>query len=279
VTIELKVAIADEPGEELIAELADRGFDAFQHEEGTLTAWGRAGTETDAARAWLAAWLGDRAPAVRPQWRELPEQNWNALWEASVQPVAAGPFVVLPSWASPRQEHRGLIPLRIDPKMSFGTGHHASTRLALELLGPRVAAGARVLDVGTGTGILALGALKLGASTAIGCDIDSWSVPNARECAELNSLSDRFEVRHGDLDAITETSFDLVLANIIRAVLVPMLPALTNHMRPGATLILAGLLGTERDAVVEAAASTGLALDGEGREGEWWAGAFKLQPG
>ena len=209
----------------------------------------------------------------------MPEQNWNAIWESSVQPEGAGPFLVLPSWASPSGAHRGLIPIRIDPKMSFGTGHHASTRLALELLGTRVPQGARVLDVGTGTGILALGALKLGASTALGCDIDSWSVPNARECADLNGLSDRFEVRLGDLDVIGETAFDLVLANIIRSVLVPMLPALAGRMRPGGALILAGLLESERGAVVDAAASVGLALDGEGREGEWWAGAFRLQPG
>lgn len=275
-TIELRVPLDAALTDELVAELAESGFDAFQHEKGTLKAWGPAGAWNDATRASLKAWLVERAPGVRPVVVRIPDQNWNELWEASVEPVAAGPFVVLPTWANPAEEHRGLLPLRIDPKMSFGTGHHASTRLALGLLATRVREGERVLDVGAGTGILALGALTLGASTAVGCDIDPWSVPNARECAAINGLAGRFEMRLGDLDVVPETGFGLVVANIIRSVLVPMLPELVRRMNRDGSLVLAGLLASERDVVIAAAGRAGLDLDGESVEGEWWAGAWSV---
>jgi ribosomal protein L11 methyltransferase len=172
-------------------------------------------------------------------------------------------------------QHGDRVPLIIDPKMSFGTGHHASTRLALTLAPGRVPPGGRVLDVGCGTGVLALGALKLGAARAIGCDIDEWSVPNARECAELNGLASRLDVRLGGLEVVPERDFDLVFANIIRSTLLEILPTLASKTTPGGHVVLAGLLEHERGEMVAAASDVRLALMEEASEDEWWAGAFR----
>ena len=273
-TVELRIDLEEGLSDQLLAELAEAGFSAFAYEDGALCAWGPPEAWRGASRTSIEGWVGRRVPGTPIEVSEVPDENWNAVWEASIEPVRAGPFVVLPSWAALAAEHEGLIPLRVDPKMSFGTGHHASTRLALALLAPRVSAGGRVLDVGTGTGVLAIGALLLGAGAAIGCDIDEWSVPNARECAALNGLSHRFEVRLGDLGVVTETGFDLVVANIISGVLVPILPALTDKMSGGGTLVMAGILSTERGRVVAAAESCGLRPVDEATEGEWWAGAW-----
>ena len=234
---------------------------------------------TDEARAYVEGWLAEHGVAAAVEATEIAEQNWNAQWESTITPVDAGPFIVAPTWADLPAEVDGKLVLLVDPKMSFGTGHHPSTRLALALLAPHVASGDRVLDVGTGTGVLAFGALKLGAASAVGCDIDTWSVPNAAECAALNGVQDRFDVRLGDLEVVPETGFDLVLANIIRSVLVPMLPELAEKTRPDGHVVLAGLLVTERETVISAAAAAGLTLVEEAAEGDWWACSFQKDKG
>lgn len=273
-TVALRIPIPEAPGEVLVAALAERGFEAFAREADVLVAYGPAGVWDDDARAAVTGWLAAHGYPTQVEATEIAPENWNARWEASIAPVVAGPFVVAPTWAEP-DDADGRIVLRVDPKMSFGTGHHPSTRLALGLLAPRVSDGDRVLDVGTGTGVLAFGALKLGAASALGCDIDPWSVPNAAECAALNGVEDRFEVRLGDLEVVPEGGFDLVLANIIRSVLVPMLPELAARTRPGGTVVLAGLLTIERDRVLAAATDAGLSFVEEAEEGEWWACALE----
>jgi ribosomal protein L11 methyltransferase len=279
VTVALRLPVPADLDDLLVAELAERGFEAFAREGDALVAYGPVGVWDDAARAAVGAWLSARGLPADVAADVIAPENWNARWEASIAPVAAGPFVVAPTWAEPGPAFEGRLVLRVDPKMSFGTGHHPSTRLALALLAPRVPPGARVLDVGTGTGVLAFGALKLGAASAVGCDIDPWSVPNAAECAALNGVADRFEVREGDLDAVPEADFDLVLANIIRSVLVPMLPALAAKTAGGGHVVLAGLLTAERAAVLAAATAAGLTLADEAGEGEWWACALRKGEG
>ena len=172
--------------------------------------------------------------------------------------------MIAPSWAGVGPEHNGQMRLTIDPKMAFGTGYHESTRLVLRLLPDVVLPGARVLDVGTGTGVLAIAALALGAQSAVGVDIDPWSVTNGTENATLNGVKDRFEVREGSLDVVPESAFDLVVANIIRSVLVPMLPDLVSKMAPRTPVVFAGLLGTERDAFLDAAGGGGARLGTRG---------------
>lgn len=272
-TLRLSLALPDDGARETaIADLADLGFDAFEEDGDALVAYAPAARWDDVEREAVAALLRARGLGTAAMHEEVVrDQDWNARWESGLRPVAAGPFVVAPTWTEVGPEHAGRTVLRIDPKMAFGTGYHESTRLVLRLLSEVVPSGGRVLDVGSGTGVLAIGALALGARSALGVDIDPWSVTNGTENAAANDVKDRFEVREGSLEVVGEEGFDLVLANIIRSVLIPMLPDLVRLRSPGAPVVLAGLLASERDVVIESARSTGLALVNETTENEWWA--------
>ncbi len=269
-TLRLAAAVLPDLREALVAHLAAAGFDAFEETPDGVAAYAPTGQIDRSALTEALAAMGVHETTETT----LPDQNWNAEWEKTIQPTRVGSFVVAPTWATLPDDLAALTVLRIDPKMAFGTGYHESTRLALGLLADCVPPGGRVLDVGAGTGVLALAALKTGAAEALGVDIDPWSVENAQENAVLNGVADRFENRLGSLDEAPETGFDLVLANILRSILVPMMPGLARRMAPGASLVLAGILQTERQTMLDATRDAGLALDAEATENEWWAGRF-----
>jgi ribosomal protein L11 methyltransferase len=205
----------------------------------------------------------------------IADQNWNRAWEETVRPIrVTGRIVVAPTW-HPFQGGPADIVLTIDPKMSFGTGYHESTRLMLALMERHLTSGARVLDAGTGTGILAIAALKLGAASAIGFDIEEWSFENALENGRLNGVAARFEVRRGDLGAVPESGFDIVAANIQKNVIEEMLPGLVARLAPGGTILLSGLLAGDRDAMASTLAREGLTSAEELHEEEWIAFAAR----
>ena len=268
-TVSLTLSVPDRLREPLIADLADLGFDAFEETDETLrayipaSAWDAVGRET--VDRWVRG-AGLESDAITEE--VIEDQNWNATWEASIKPLAVGPFVVAPTWAEVPQGGRTV--LRIDPKMAFGTGYHETTRLALQLLADRVPERARVLDVGTGTGILAIATLLRGASSAVGVDIDPWSVTNGRENAALNGVADRLEVREGSLEVVPERGFTFGIANIIRSILQPLLPEIVARLAPEAPLLVGGLLQTERDGFVDALAEVGYHPAEEATENEWW---------
>ena len=204
------------------------------------------------------------------------DQNWNRSWEETIRPIRVTERIVIaPTW-HPFAAGAGDIVLTIDPKMSFGTGYHETTRLMLELLERHLTPGARFLDAGTGTGILAIAALKLGAASAVGFDIDEWSYANAVENARLNGVSGLFTVRQGDLASVTESGFDLIAANIQKNVIEEMLPGLVSRLAPVGTLLVSGLLTSDRDSIVATLTGGGLVLGDERREGEWIAYAGTL---
>ena len=269
-TLELTAAVPDEHREWLIAELADLDFHSFDEgDDGRLRAYGPAERWNDTRREHVERWLHARGIAAPLEERVYEPENWNARYEATIEPIEVGRFVVKPSWHDVPDD--GRIVLEVDPKMSFGTGYHESTRLVLRLLPDLVAGGERVLDAGTGTGILGLAALKLGAREALGFDIDPWASVNAAENAERNGLADRFEVREGGLEVVAETGFDLVLANIHREVLVGLLGPLAEKRAPGAPVVLAGLLEGDEPHIERAAAAAGLRLARQMHENRWWA--------
>jgi ribosomal protein L11 methyltransferase len=176
--------------------------------------------------------------------------------------------VITPSW-HPYEAAPGEQVLTIDPKMSFGTGYHESTRLILRLLEQNIRRGDSVLDMGTGTGVLAIAAVKLGAAQATGVDVDEWSYDNACENARLNHVEDRITILHGDISATPAGPFTLILANIQRTVLLDMLPVLVRRLRAGGRLLLAGLLREDREIMMEHLRSEGMTLSGELSENEW----------
>ena len=271
-TLALTVHLPDDYHELLMAELADLGFEAFEEAGGgRLVAYGPLRVWGDVPREQIERWLAHRGLTVSMEEATVEEQNWNAKWEATIRPLVVGAFVVRPTWSEREPEHVGKIELLIDPKMSFGTGHHESTRLVLRLLPPHVPDGARVLDAGCGTGVLAVAALKLGAARALGFDIDPWAERNAIENAELNGVADRFEVREGSIEVVPETGFDVCLANINLNAHRLLVPELVARLAPGAPLLMAGLLQTDHEAIAAILAQSGYRITEEAIENEWMA--------
>jgi ribosomal protein L11 methyltransferase len=197
------------------------------------------------------------------------EKNWNEAWEATIRPIQVTERIVIaPTW-HPHTARPGEIVLTIDPKMSFGTGYHETTRLMLRLMEKHLSPGDTVLDVGTGTGVLAIAALKLGAARAIGVDNDEWSFSNARENSSLNGVDHLFSARLGELEQVPERGFGLVVANIQKNVIEGMLPGLTGRAAPGGRLLFSGLLTSDREAILASFAAAGLTLLEEMTENEW----------
>lgn len=274
-TVELVIQVAEERQDPLLAGLEAFGFEAFVCEDQQLKAYLPNERWEARKRTEVEAWLQGQGISAPLEERVLKDENWNAVWEQTVRPVAVDPFLVAPTWAERSAEHANKILLEIDPKMSFGTGHHASTRLALRLLAESVPDGAHVLDAGTGTGILAIAAAKLGAAEVLAFDTDAWAQKNAAENIERNGAAARVELRRGSIEAVPETGFDLILANINRDVLTELLPAFAEKLHhPNGRLILSGLLHTDRDVMLDAAAQQYLFSLKEASEEEWWAVAL-----
>ncbi|HEY5564963.1 MAG TPA: 50S ribosomal protein L11 methyltransferase, partial [Rhodothermia bacterium] len=162
-TVELLIDVDPSAQDRLVAELDRLGFEAYLQDDEEFRAYipsSRWSAALDTQVRGLLSMIG-LPPAIRIT--RIPPQNWNQQWEDTIEPVAVGIFIVTPSWHRDQSRELGLIPIEIDPKMSFGTGYHATTRLMLHMLPSVVHGGERVLDAGTGTGILAIAAARLGA--------------------------------------------------------------------------------------------------------------------
>jgi ribosomal protein L11 methyltransferase len=256
----------------LIARLEEYGFTGFQEDEGVLKAYIGADDWSAGKSQYVKSWLQRQGVKDTVAEQRIPEQNWNARWEQSIEPLTVGPFVVKPTWAAVPEDASGKHILEIDPKMSFGTGYHESTRLMLRFLPDLIRGGECVLDAGTGTGILSIAAVRLGAGAVVAFDISEWAEENARENIALNDAADRIAVRQGTIDEVVpETSFDLILANIERDPLISLLPAFAERLAEGGRVALAGLTEDDEPPMRSAIAEHGFAIDREARENDWWA--------
>ena len=200
--------------------------------------------------------------------RLIPEQDWKESWKKGFVPIDVGErFTILPPWEKQRP---GRINLVIDPAMAFGTGHHETTRSCLVLMEKYAARGAKesFLDVGTGTGILAIAAAQMGYRRVIGVDTDILAVDAARSNIELNQASAGIEIEEGSI-AVQSGTFDLIAANIISSVLVLLAPELASHLKPGGVAVLSGILLGLEGGVIEAMEQAGLRLFERYQDGKW----------
>lgn len=182
---------------------------------------------------------------------EIKNRNWNEEWEKTIQPIhVSDRFVITPSWHNVDDLSKTVI--IIDPKMTFGTGYHETTRLMIRLLEQYLPAGTSVLDVGTGTGILAIAAAKLGAKQVIGIDIDEWSLDNGIENAQRNQVQDKIQIRIGSMDVVPEGNFDVILANIIRNTILELLDPMLVKLSKQGKIFFSGLLITDREIIENA---------------------------
>ena len=271
---EVAIQSGEEFLERLAALLGQLGFEGFWEDGDTLKCyindlqWSPALlTEIEAVLRLFHSTSRTPLPAITVTTME--NIDWNAEWEKTIRPIRVGRRIVIaPSW-HPHTPEPGDLVLTIDPRMSFGTGYHESTRLILRLLENTVKPGDRVLDIGMGTGVLAIAALRLGARAAVGVDIDEWSEMNARENARVNGVADRFTILKGTLADVPPGQFDLVVANIQRTVLVPIMPLMVRRLCPSAHLLLSGLLLDDVEEISRSATAAGARILSRDVENEW----------
>lgn len=245
-----------------------------------LTGWFYGTADPEHLAAVTGARMDELRIAGAPQVDRIVNEDWNAAWKKGYSSFRVSPRL----WIVPTWEEAPPIPgtaeiLRIDPGMAFGTGTHFTTSACTRLLDAWLSAGRpadSLLDVGTGTGILALAALLLGVPAAVGVDTSPAAVDAARENAEQNNLADRFEAVLGGVDAAPAGSYPIVMANLLAPLLVRLAPQLAPRVSAGGALIASGLLVRQEAAVIEALAAQGLDVTDRVVDSDWC--ALQLEP-
>jgi len=190
------------------------------------------------------------------QFRLLPSQNWAEGWKSHFKPIRIGKrIVVKPPWENWDPLPHEIV-VNIMPKMAFGTGTHETTQLCLEFLEKWIQPGMEILDIGTGSGILAITAIKLGAKIAKAIDIEEEAIENAKENAKQNQVEDKVEIEQACLENIPPKSYDLILANLDRKTILHLLPQLSLYAKPSTLLILSGILKEEKKLLLNELKST-----------------------
>jgi len=272
----LKVSVSgtEEQRELLMPTMIESGSRGFEETDTHLTAYFEKPADEAAAAHLRAALLRTlRAVSANAEilFEEVAERNWNAEWEATIRPIEIGERIAIrPSWCS-YDGDPGREVLIIDPKMSFGTGYHETTRLMLRLVEKVVAAGDVVLDIGTGTGVLAIAAVRLGAAGAVGTDTDDWAVENARENTLLNGVSGKVRILPGSVPEDLPSPPTMICANLTLNDLTGLLPALRGTLAPGGRLLISGLLANDRGKIGSSLAGAGFQEREVLQENEWLA--------
>lgn len=265
--IELNISVADgEASEIMMAMLADYPFEAFDEADGVLKAYIQT-QEWEECSLDVEQML--RKQNVTFEVADVEQQNWNAEWESGFDPVD----VVGERAIRIRAEHHaapaeGVIDVVIAPRMSFGTGHHTTTAMMSSTIASQAVAGLRGLDMGCGTGVLAIVALKCGAQSMVAVDIDDWACDSCRDSIALSGVAESVDVRCGSIEAARGEEFDFVLANINRNILQMMMPDFAASLRQGGWIAMSGFLEEDKQAVIDSAAQHGMeCVSAEERDG------------
>lgn len=270
--VELTLSLHPDFSEILLAELAEIGFDSFVETDEGLQAY-------ITEELWNESELNlllDRYREVaqlEAQWQKMEKQNWNEAWEKSFSPIQVDDTLLVRATFHPADPSFPME-IIITPKMSFGTGHHETTSQVMSLQLGLDHQGKSVLDVGTGTGILAILAAKLGATKIHGFDIDEWSVENTLENIELNQTP-HITVSQGTIQDQDDTRYDIVLANINRNILLAEIPSYVQRMVPQSYLIVSGFYTQDSPDIEAVAAAQGLKKISEKSKNGWAAVVFQ----
>ena len=249
----------------------------------TVRAYLEVNDQTEETRQKLEAslfYLGMIQPLPVPTYKQIADQNWMEAWKQHYKPILIGrQLVILPAWMDSPEPSR--VAIKIDPGMAFGTGTHPTTQLCLELMEEwfnqyKIQNQSKtVIDIGCGSGILSIAALKLGASQALGVDIDTESITNSRENATSNKVGDELILGVGSVPEILDGKFafkkaPLVVANILAPVIVRLFDArLADLMDDHGAIILSGILFEQEQSVIEAGQAKGLEMNERRQLGDW----------
>ena len=208
---------------------------------------------------------------------ETEDKDWINSWKQYFKQFYVDDILIIPSWEEVKPEDRDKMIIHIDPGTAFGTGMHETTQLCIRQLKKYVTKDTELLDVGTGSGILSIIALKLGARHAVGTDLDPCAVPAVEENKEVNGIPvEAFDMMIGNIiddkevqDKVGYEKYDIVTANILADVLVPLTPVIVHQMKPGAVYITSGILDVKEEVVKEAVVAAGLEVVEVTHQGEW----------
>lgn len=266
--LRVRVALPNDLREPCIALLSELDFDSFEETPAGVDAYVAKDLFDDAALRETLEIFGDPAFEVS----ELEDKNWNALWESTIGNIAIDDFCQLvPHFGTPDP---GFVhTLTITPKMSFGTGHHETTRLMVRNLRGADVQGQAVLDMGCGTGVLGILAARMGAAAVTYIDIDPWSVDNTRENIAANGVEAGATILLGDV-AMLDGTFDGILANINRNILTRDGGQYIAHLAPGGWLMVSGFYDRDVPEVQACFEALGCTLTGRQEENHWVSLAF-----
>lgn len=271
---------------ELLGLLDDPAVQGSWEENGTVHLYWPRHSWGSELLSWLQQVLTTLDPDSRSeqaiQVEPLQAQDWNRQWAESVKPIRVGRrLVIRPSW-KPTQLQAEDIEIVLDPKQAFGTGHHATTSLLLEWLEEVIRGEESVLDVGTGSGILAMVALRFGAAKAVGMDADPVAIECAKGYAQANHFGPELMLQTGDLSkqpVVFASSPDLVLANLDQATLMLCRDQLAPYVQQGARLLVSGILADQWQELVQAFACVGMYCTGQRERQGWVALEFQAAQG
>lgn len=208
---------------------------------------------------------------------ETEDKDWINNWKTYFKQFYVDDILIIPSWEEVKEEDKDKMIIHIDPGTAFGTGMHETTQLCIRQLKKYVTPETELLDVGTGSGILSIIALKLGAKHAVGTDLDLCAVPAVEENKEANGIpAEAFDMMIGNIiddktvqDTVGYEKYDIVTANILADVLVPLTPVIVHQMKPGGLYITSGILDVKEEVVKEAVTAAGLEIVEVTHQGEW----------
>jgi len=254
-------AVTTEQSEILIAQLSEAGYEGFEENENELKAF----IPKKGYDVHVISEIAKRYDIHFKQY-EVKEENWNQLWESNFHPVIVNDFAAVRAGFHPHfpnVKHE----ITITPKMSFGTGHHATTRMMIEQMSEIDFAGKTVFDFGTGTGILAILAEKLGAKSILAIDNDDWSIENGKENFKKNNCSVAKIIKADT--ANQQQGFDIILANIVKNVIVANMDFMVRQLNKGGVLLISGLLPEDEADILECAKKRSLIVDKKQQENNW----------
>lgn len=201
---------------------------------------------------------------------EVEDEEWATSWKQYYKPIPVGDrLLVKPSWETADPAFRDRLVIELDPGMAFGTGTHETTTMCMEILAEADLSGKRVVDVGSGSGILAIAAARLGALTVEALDYDPMAVKVARENVERNGVVGVVKVRQSDLLGAVEGQYDVIVANIIARIIIAALPSVAEHLKPGGLFIASGIIREKADRVAHELADRGFLVMERREAGEW----------
>jgi ribosomal protein L11 methyltransferase len=264
IEIDFHVSPPDDGRDILLALLAEQQFESFLETKTGLRAYIKQ-ADWNRIDVQQAMSLMPSAFVVSHQINEIPTENWNAHWESSFQPIVVGDYTVRASFHPPKTSAYELI---IEPKMSFGTGHHQTTQLMMKHALEIDMAGKNVLDMGCGTGILGILAADLGAKSVLAIDIESWCVENTQENAERNRCNHIVKAIRGDVDMVAET-YDLIFANINRNTLIRHIPNYAKRLQSQGVLLLSGFYQTDLLEITQECKANGFTFQSNTQFDDW----------